>query len=128
METTRVAIGTSDGESVCGHLARSAAFVVVEVEGGEVRSGHMRVRATDQCGNHKAFTEVLAGCSAVVCGGIGTGAYEALVRARIRPLVLKESLSLKQAVSGFLAGTLPLTDERVCLCGPHETERQLTLV
>jgi hypothetical protein len=45
---TRIAIATSDGVSVCDHLARS--------------------------GNHAAFVSMLNGCDAVICGGIGEGA------------------------------------------------------
>ena len=33
-KVTRIAIATADGVSVCDHLARSAAFVVVEVNSG----------------------------------------------------------------------------------------------
>ena len=34
MESTRIAIATADGATVCDHLARASAFVVVEVDSG----------------------------------------------------------------------------------------------
>jgi hypothetical protein len=34
MESTRIAIATADGTTVCDHLARASAFVVVEVDSG----------------------------------------------------------------------------------------------
>jgi predicted Fe-Mo cluster-binding NifX family protein len=116
MGATRIAIGTADGVSVCGHLARSASFLVFDIEGGEVKDRHERQRATDQCGNHRTFTEMLEGCSAVLCGGIGQGAYDSLVGAGIRPLILKQECTVEQALAGYFAGTLALTDDRVCLC------------
>ena len=119
MNLIRIAIGTADGVSVSGHLARSASFLVFEIEGGAVRAREQRLRETGECGNHKTFTELLDGCGAVLCGGIGQGARDSLVRVGIRPLILKNQLSVEQALAGYLAGTLSLTDELVCLCGDH---------
>src|ERR1039458_6147957 len=43
MEVTRIAIATADGVSVCDHLARAAAFVVVEVSGGQAGGWAQRI-------------------------------------------------------------------------------------
>ena len=59
---------------------------------------------------------MLAGAQAVICGGIGQGAADALVKNGIEPLVLGEPHSIDDAVNRFLAGNLSLTAERVCLC------------
>ena len=75
MQVHRIAIATTDGVSVSDHLARSAAFVVVELASG-VRTA--RVRGTEACGNHATFVEMLSGCDAVICGGIGQGAAVSL--------------------------------------------------
>ena len=69
----RIAVGTSDMQVVCDHLARSSAFVVMEIEEGKITSRTVRDRGTDACGNHKSFVELLRGCDAVLCGGIGQG-------------------------------------------------------
>jgi predicted Fe-Mo cluster-binding NifX family protein len=116
MGETRIAIGTADGVSVCGHLARSASFLVYDIEGGAVLARQERKRATEQCGNHRTFTEMLEGCSAVLCGGIGQGAYDSLMSAGIRPLILKSECTVEQALADYFAGTLALTEDRVCLC------------
>ena len=111
------AIATSDGVSVCDHLARSAAFVVLEVENGGIVARSVRSREADQCGNHRTFMDLAAGCRAVICGGVGQGAVHALAANGIETVVLAGKMSIEDAAAGYLAGTLSTTDERVCLCG-----------
>jgi predicted Fe-Mo cluster-binding NifX family protein len=110
----RIAIATADGVSVADHLARSAAFLVYDVETG---ARETRSRGTDACGNHRSFVELLEGCRAVVCGGIGQGAEIALAAHGVNCLVLRSPMSVDDALCGALAGTLVTTGERVCLCG-----------
>jgi predicted Fe-Mo cluster-binding NifX family protein len=117
MSSTRIAIATADGVSVCPHLARSAAFVVVEIDGGKAVSRTARVREADQCGNHRSFVELVDGCRAVICGGIGQGAVNSLAAHGIEAIVLAAPATIEDALAGYLAGTLTTTDERVCLCG-----------
>jgi len=116
MTNTRIAIATTDGISVCDHLARSTAFLILEIQDGAIVSGTFRNRPADTCGNHAGFVEMLAGADAVICGGIGEGAANALAAHAIEPLVLGEPHSIDEAVNRFLAGSLSLTAERVCLC------------
>ena len=117
MSITFLGIATADSVSVCDHLARSKAVVVFQFENGAVVSRSMRSREADACGNHRSFIDMLAGCQAVVCGGIGQGAVNALAAHGITPIVLAVPLSIEEAVAGYLAGTLPTTNDRVCLCG-----------
>jgi len=117
MPPTRLAIATTDGISVCDHLARSTAFLILEIQDGAIVSGTFRSRSTDTCGSHAGFVEMLAGANAVVCGGIGQGAADVLTAHGIEPLVLAAPQSINEAVNGFLSGDLSLTGDRVCLCG-----------
>jgi predicted Fe-Mo cluster-binding NifX family protein len=112
----RVAIATADGVSVCDHLARSAAFVIVEIEDGKEAARSVRRRGTDACGNHQTFVDMVEGCRAVICGGIGEGAYRSLAAHGVESLVLGKQTTIEAAVAGYLAGTLVTTEERVCLC------------
>lgn len=116
MTSTRIAIATTDGISVCDHLARSTAFLILEIQDGAIVSGTFRSRPTDTCGSHAGFVEMLAGANAVMCGGIGDGAAEVLSASGIEPLVLSEPHSIDEAVNDFLAGNLALSGERLCLC------------
>jgi predicted Fe-Mo cluster-binding NifX family protein len=112
-----LAIATADGKTVCDHLARCTEVVLLDIENGAVVSRSTRSRATDTCGQHRSFVELMAGCHAVICGGIGQGAVNALAAHGIEPIVLAAPMSIEKAVEGYLAGSLATTGERVCLCG-----------
>ena len=113
---SRIAIATADGVSVCDHLARSATFIVLEIENGQVVSRAVRSRDAGPCGNHKSFVEMLEGCDAVICGGIGQGAFDSLRAHRIQPVVAAGAHGVDEAAALYLEGKLATTDERVCLC------------
>jgi predicted Fe-Mo cluster-binding NifX family protein len=117
MALTHLAVATTDGSSVCDHLARSAAFVILEIENGKVVSRSVRSRGTDSCGQHRSFVELMSGCQTVICGGIGQSAANALAASGIEAAVLAMPLSIEEAAAGYLAGTLVTTEEHVCLCG-----------
>lgn len=117
MSLIRLAIATTDGVSVCDHLARSAAFIVFEIEDGVPVRASARSRETDQCGNHRTFMDLAEGCAAVICGGVGQGAVTALAAHGVETIVLAEKMTVEEAAAGYLAGTLRTTDARVCLCG-----------
>ncbi len=116
MTSTRIAIATTDGISVCDHLARSSSFLILEIQDGAITSGTFRSRPTDTCGNHAGFVEMLSGANAVICGGIGEGAADILAASGIESLVIEGPHSIDQAVNQFLSGELALSSERVCLC------------
>lgn len=116
MSSRKIAVGTADGVSVCDHLARSAAFVVLEVEDRRVTARTIRERGQGPCGNHASFVEMLEGCAAVLCGGIGQGAADSLAANGIEPVVALEKHSIDEAVALYLSGQLVTTTGRVCLC------------
>ena len=115
MQVNRMAIATADGVSVSDHLARSAAFVVVDLASGERT---VRARGTEACGNHATFVEMLAGCDAVICGGIGQGAAVSLAAHGIAALVAPSAVGkpINDALLAWKEGRLATSDERVCLC------------
>jgi predicted Fe-Mo cluster-binding NifX family protein len=116
MVLVKIGIGTTDLINVCDHLARSAAFMIVEVEGGRIVSRSVRERFRDTCGNHASFVDLLEGCGAVLCGGIGEGAATALTAHGIEPVVVAGRYPVDEATALYLAGKLPTTNARVCLC------------
>src|SRR3954447_17726800 len=115
MQMNRIAIATAEGVSGSDHLARAAAFVVVDLSSGERT---VRARGTEGCGNHATFVEMLAGCDAVICGGIGQGAAVSLAAHGIRTLVSPSAVgsSIHDVMRAWLEGRLATSDERVCLC------------
>jgi predicted Fe-Mo cluster-binding NifX family protein len=114
---SKIAVATADGLSVSDHLARSASFIVMEVADGKVVSREVRHRESGACGNHKSFVEMLEGSDAVICGGIGQGAWDALTAHGILPIVAAGKRSIDEAITQYLAGSLATTGEKVCLCG-----------
>ena len=112
----KIAIGTVDGVSVCDHLARSSAFLILEIENGRIAATSVRERSRDACGNHASFVDLLAGCRAVICGGIGQGAADALSSHGIEPVVAAARYTAEEAAALYLAGKLATTSVRVCLC------------
>jgi len=116
MRFTRIAIATSDGVHIAEHLARSTGWIVLDMEGGGVLSRTLRSRESDTCGNHATFVDMLTGCDAVICGGIGASAASDLAAAGIKALVVTQPLTIEQALKAWQAGTLATTEERVCLC------------
>ncbi|MCX6624650.1 MAG: NifB/NifX family molybdenum-iron cluster-binding protein [Acidobacteria bacterium] len=98
------------------HLARSTAFHLFSIQDGAAGSASVRERESGECGNHRTFVEMLAGCDAVICGGIGDGALQSLAAHGIRSIVAVERPAIQDAVMQFLAGTLKTTTETVCLC------------
>src|ERR1022692_4543551 len=115
MNRARIAIATTDGISVSDHLARSTAFLLLEIEDGAITSGTYRTRATGTCGNQAGFVELLSGAQAVICGGIGQGAADSLAPHGIEPLVIAGGQSIDGAVNQYLAGSLALSGDPVCL-------------
>ena len=91
--------------------------MVIEIEGGRALSRTVRPRGTDACGNHRSFVDLVAGCGAVICGGIGAGAANALAAHGVESLVIADQMTIDAALAGYLARTLATTNERVCLCG-----------
>jgi predicted Fe-Mo cluster-binding NifX family protein len=116
MKSVTIAVATTDRVSVADHLAHSSAFMVLKAEDGQVVSTTTRARETDACGNHASFVEILDGCDAVLCGGIGAGAAESLAAHGIQAVVAAGKYSIEDAVALYLAGKLVTTTERVCLC------------
>ena len=113
-----IAIATTDGVSVCDHLARSTAFVIVNVSAGKETGRSLRTRGSGACGNHATFVEMLKGCDAVICGGIGEGAAASLASNGIGSLVAPASAGapVDDALRAWMEGRLATSDERVCLC------------
>jgi predicted Fe-Mo cluster-binding NifX family protein len=112
----RVAVGTSDERSVCEHFARSSAFVVHEVSEGRVVSTDVRRRGADGCESHGNFLDLLNGCSVVVCGGISETMEAYLITRGIESVVTAGKHSIHEAVKLYMAGKLPTTSRRSCIC------------
>lgn len=115
-QSFKIAAGTSDQKSICDHFARSAAFVVHEIENGRVVSATVRARGMNGCGDHASFLDLLAGCNVVLCGGISESMEALLITHGIESVVAAGKHSITEAVELYVAGSLPTTSNRSCIC------------
>jgi predicted Fe-Mo cluster-binding NifX family protein len=126
----RIAVPTNDGATLSEHFGRSAAFLVFEVESGQIKSQETRANLPHQfppggaCGhqgegrgeghNHTAMVAVLAGCDIVLCGGMGRRAAEALKAAGISAVSVATSGPAAEIVAAYVAGALDPAPESLC--------------
>jgi Mrp family chromosome partitioning ATPase/predicted Fe-Mo cluster-binding NifX family protein len=110
-DNKRIAIVMSGGE-VSPHFGRAEEFMLIEVEGGEIRDREILRAPAHECG---ALPELFAqkGVGSVIAGGIGGGAMQYLEKAGIRVYSGAKG-SPEDALGSLLAGTLSSSQE---ICG-----------
>ncbi len=123
----KIALITDDGKTISQHFGRAPYYLVVTIENGkevqrEMRSklGHNQFAAHEEHAHpagerhgfdegshnkHTGMAQAIADCEAVICGGMGAGAYESMRRLNIQPLVT-EIRSIDKAVQAYLDGSL----------------------
>jgi predicted Fe-Mo cluster-binding NifX family protein len=126
----RIAVPTNDGVSISEHFGRSAAFLIFEIENGQIKSLHSKSNgarhshAQGACDHHSAdhkphshagILAALEGCDIVICGGMGQKAAEALRSCGTQILVAPPA-SAEDTVVAYLAGKLTPQTERFCGC------------
>jgi predicted Fe-Mo cluster-binding NifX family protein len=126
----RIAVATDDGVSISQHFGRSAGFIIFEVEGTQVSNLEMRANrhtphAQGLCQgqhphqqghnhSHGGIVGLLRDCQAVLCGGMGAGAAQALRQQGIKPIVLACPISAEDAVSLYLSGRMETAPSNFC--------------
>lgn len=104
----KIAIATDDGRTVGRHFGRAIYYAVLTVEDGAVVGRELRskfsphgsgieVHEEREAGphgvgpasdaRHDQMALAIADCSAVICGGMGRGAYDRMTANGIRPIV-----------------------------------------
>ncbi len=127
--TMKVAIITDDGKTISQHFGRAPYYLVVTIENGEVVNKEMREKmghshffaghdseeshgqgqghGLDSVSHNKhiSMAETIADCKALLCGGMGMGAYESMRRLNIQPVVT-DLQDIDEAVQAFIDGKL----------------------
>ncbi len=123
----KVAVITDDGKTISQHFGRAPYYLVLTIEEGQVVSREMRdkmghthfsaephTEAHDAPGHgqdaashdkHVNMAQAIADCKALICGGMGMGAYESMRQLNIQPLVTEER-NIDKAVQEFIDGKL----------------------
>ena len=106
----KIAVITEDGKTISQHFGRAPYYMVVTVEAGKIidremrdKLGHAQFEAEghdhqeDTSGRHGygpaaedrhgRMAEAITDCEALLCRGMGMGAYESMKARKIRPVV-----------------------------------------
>jgi len=130
----KVAIASSDGVSISQHFGRSAAWLVFDIENGEVKGKEIRTNNhnyhaasggeehahghSPHAQGHTLFISALHDCQAIGCGGMGKRAADDFRRQGIEPFVVDPRMSPEEAVRAYLAGDETKLKQSFC-CGRH---------
>ena len=121
----KIAIATDDGRVVSHHFGRAAHYAVLTVEAGTITARELRPKFSphlalaghdeketgphgfDQQSDekHDQMAATIADCSALLCGGMGRGAYERMLANGIRPIVTDVE-TVDEAALACAAGTI----------------------
>lgn len=123
----KIALITDDGQTISQHFGRAPYYLVVTIENGQVvqremrdKLGHSHFVSQEQdehnhserhgfdAGSHSKHTsmaQAIADCEAIICGGMGAGAYESMRQLNIRPLVT-DLRKIDDAILSYITGNL----------------------
>lgn len=123
----KIALITDDGQTISQHFGRAPYYLVVTIEDGQVVEREMRDKlghshfANQEHGEHTAnerhgfdqaaqnrhvsMAQAIADCEAIICGGMGAGAYESMRQLNIRPVVT-DLRNINEAIQAYLSGNL----------------------
>ena len=126
-KTTKVAAITDDGKTISQHFGRAAYYLVATVENGQIVQRELRNKlghnhfvnqphAEEQPGQphgmdavshnkHLQMAETIVDCEALLCRGMGMGAYESMKVRGIRPVVT-DIAAIDEAVMAYIEGTI----------------------
>lgn len=124
----KIALITDDGKTISQHFGRANFYAVLTVENGQIVAREMRDKlshthfaneahehtqgAEQRHGfdpasqsRHGRMSEAIADCEALLCRGMGAGAYESMKERGIRPVVTDVS-EVDEAALAYAAGNL----------------------
>jgi predicted Fe-Mo cluster-binding NifX family protein len=125
-QAMKIAVITDDGKTISQHFGRAPFYMVLDIEGGQIvkremrdKMGHNQFSAVgpeehhhEQHGlddaahnKHAMMAGSIADCQAVVCGGMGMGAYESMRRMNIQPIVT-DLQDIEAAAQAYIDGKL----------------------
>jgi len=129
----KLAIATDDGKSISAHFGRASHYLVITIEQGKIVGREMRDKLghnhfageehAHQPGQphgfdaasqdrHSQMAAAIRDCEAMVCQGMGMGAYESLRSLNIRP-ILTDIADVDKAVIAYMDGSITDHTERL---------------
>lgn len=130
----KIAVITDDGTSISQHFGRAPYYLVATVENGQIVKRELRTKLghtqfanqphpEEQPGQphgmdsashnkHLQMAESIADCEALLCRGMGMGAYESMKAVGIRPVVT-DILTIDEAIMAYAQGNIVDQVERL---------------
>jgi predicted Fe-Mo cluster-binding NifX family protein len=125
--TTKIAAITDDGMTISQHFGRAAYYLVVTVQNGQIvdrelrnKLGHAHFASQPHAeelpgqmhgmdaasrNKHLQMAEAIGDCEALLCRGMGMGAYQSMQARGIRPVVT-DIASIDEAVLAYNDGSI----------------------
>ena len=120
----KIAVACLNDNTVSAHFGRCKQFIKYKIEDGCIVDSES-VANNAGCGSmggchghdheqphaphsHDGIVDLLDGCEAVICGGMGPEAAQDLVRRGIKPIILGQLCTPEQAVLLYASGRLTL--------------------
>ena len=122
----KVAVISDNGTDLSQHFGRAPYYIVFTIEDGKITQrdlreklghnqfgsghhehehGHEHGQDAASHGKHASMAEAISDCQALICGGMGMGAYESLKRLNIKPVVT-DMTDAEAAVKAYIDGSL----------------------
>jgi len=123
----KIAVITDDGKNISQHFGRAPYYKVFTIENGEIIQREMRDKLGHQhfVGQHQTeenhgaqhgfdhashdkhvnMAEVISDCQALLCGGMGMGAYQSMRQLNIQPIVT-DLVEIEAAVKSYIDGSI----------------------
>ncbi len=130
----KIAAITDDGKTISQHFGRAQYYLVATVENGEIIDRELREKlghaqfanephAADKPGQphgmdpashdrHILMSQAILDCKALLCRGMGMGAYESMKVAGIQPVVT-DIITIDEAVLAYISGQIKDHVERL---------------
>ena len=129
----KIAVATDDGKTISAHFGRASHYLVVTIEQGKIVSRELRDKFSHphfagdahvhESGQphgfdpasqdrHTQMTQSTHDCEAMLCRGMGMGAYESLRSLNIRP-ILTDFAEVDIAITAYVNGSIVDHTERL---------------
>ena len=123
----KIASITDDGETISQHFGRASHYLVCTLENGQIIQREMRDKighnhfagephepeshgqkhgfSPEAHDRHAQMAATIADCQAILCRGMGAGAYQSMLNLGIRPVVT-DIESIDEAVIAYAEGRI----------------------
>jgi predicted Fe-Mo cluster-binding NifX family protein len=130
----KIAAITDDGKTISQHFGRANYYLVATVEDGQIVNREMRDKLShthfanephtetghgqghgygpEEENRHARMAGSISDCQALLCRGMGMGAYQSMQSYGIKPIVT-EIADIEEAFKAYLAGSIVDHTERL---------------